>query len=275
MILVDISGIAIANVFTTPELLEGGLNEKLIKEKILISLLGYKSKFFREYGDMVICCDGDNNWRKQLFKHYKANRKKDKEFVDWDRLDEIVNSFESDLQGNFPYRIIKNDNAEADDIIGVLTENFYKDEKVLILSGDKDFFQLHNLKDVKQFCPRKKEFLKVEDAGLTLFQHIVRGDRGDGIPNIRSDSDTFVIKGKRQNTISGKMLESYYDDIPEELLENWIRNRNLISFEYIPKEISSDILKQFKKPAQGTKKKMFNYFAEHDMKEFLGKIERF
>ena len=44
----------------------------------------YKSKFGKKYGDIIICCDDKNYWRKQTFPHYKANRKKFREESDYD-----------------------------------------------------------------------------------------------------------------------------------------------------------------------------------------------
>ncbi len=65
--------------------------KNMIKHLFFSMLLQYKKKF-SEYGEVIICCDGDYYWRQKYFPYYKYNRKKMKEesHVDWDFIYETV-----------------------------------------------------------------------------------------------------------------------------------------------------------------------------------------
>ena len=75
--------------------------------------------------------------------------------------------------------------------------------KVLILSGDKDFIQLHNDR-IKQYNTVLNKFVgKGENPIIYIREHILKGDRSDGILNILSDDNVFV-EGRRQTPLSKK-----------------------------------------------------------------------
>ena len=80
MILVDYSGICLASIIVNKE-----LDEDMIRHMTLNSLRMYNSKFKEEYGQMILACDGANNWRRSYFPQYKANRRKcrDDSYFDW------------------------------------------------------------------------------------------------------------------------------------------------------------------------------------------------
>lgn len=275
MILIDISQISIACIMVSSSSLKKELDENLVKHMILTSLLELKLKFGREFGDMVICADGRNNWRKNVFPYYKASRKKDRDdnFIDWTNLYKAIESFKTDLKANFPYKVIQLDDAEADDIIAVLSKN--AKEQTLICSSDKDFKQLQQYKNISQYCPRKKKMMDVDDPQRELKELVIRGDVSDGVPNIRSDSDTFMDKSKRQLPITVKLLEELFKEIPDELQENYKRNDQLINFENIPMDIQNRILAEYDIPALGNKQKIYQYFMNNKMKNLLQSIGKF
>ena len=161
---------------------------------ILSTLLFYRRKFRDQYGDLVICCDSKKSWRKDIFPFYKANRKstRAKDDIDWNGIFEVINSITQDLKSKFPYAVISVDQAEADDIIGVLAKNYYRNEKIMIVSSDKDFLQLQKYYSVEQYSPTQKKLLQSSSPYQYLKEHIMKGDRGDGIPNFLSDDDTYV-----------------------------------------------------------------------------------
>ena len=71
MILLDYSQIALSNIIVQK------LNdEDMIRHMILNSIRMYNKKYRGEYGQMVICADGMNTWRRDYFPEYKANRRK-------------------------------------------------------------------------------------------------------------------------------------------------------------------------------------------------------
>jgi len=189
MLILDFNGIVIANILT--QKLE--IDENLIRHMVLNSIRKYRFKY-REYGDMVIVADGSGNWRKEYFPEYKAGRQKsrDESPFDWGKIFEINSKIQDELRDNFPYKVIKVHGCEADDVIAVLTQEtqqFGKCEDVMIISSDKDFVQLLKYPNVKQFSPTTKKLVKDDDPETTLFQHIIKGDGSDGVPNIYMPND--------------------------------------------------------------------------------------
>ena len=261
-----------------------GLDINLVRHMVLRSLKNYKKTFSQEYGKLVLCYDSKFYWRRELFPFYKQNRKKDREKSDhdWNAIFNCLNQIRDEIRDNFPYIVMEIYGAEADDIISVLTNytaNTSK-EKVLILSGDKDFLQLSKYSFVSQYNPMQKKYLQLEDPKQFLMEHIIKGDRSDGIPNFLSDDDTFVT-GKRQKPISKKNLVKWLTSNPEtfcdkEQLKNYERNRKLIDLSCIPKEISSKIIDEFETLNSTVKKGVpINYFLEHKLSTLLSEMEDF
>lgn len=258
------------------------LEEDLFRHMILNSLRSVRKKFNGDYGELVICCDDKNFWRRQRFPYYKANRKKYREQseVDWSNVFNILNKVRDEIKSYFPYKVIQVESAEADDVIAtIIKENV--GEKMLILSGDKDFIQLHAQKNVSQYDPVHKRWIKHKDPTRYLIEHIAKGDRGDGVPNMLSKDDVFV-NGGRQKPMRTKYLDTLQgtvDDIEgkfdnEEMKRGWLRNRMLIDLMYIPSEIKTSVIEQYSGPTNG-RDKMFNYFIKHKLKHLMEDISEF
>jgi hypothetical protein len=236
--------------------------------------------FRKEYGEVVLCCDNRKYWRKDYFPFYKAGRKKtrDKSNLDWHLIFDILAKLKKELKENFPYKVVDVEGAEADDIIGTLVPIYAPHQKILILSSDGDFLQLQQYGDnVKQYNPSLKKYIKSENPKLELKEKIIRGDKGDGIPNIFSPSDCFV-RELRQKPVTKPLLEKYLgldeSTLEETVKVNYIRNTTLIDLRFIPDDIKSKIINTFDeaKPAKG---KLLNYFIEHKLKNLMEVIEEF
>jgi 5'-3' exonuclease len=252
MIIVDYSGIAISNIFTQKD----ALSENLVRHMILNSLRMYNVKFRGKYGQMVLACDGGNTWRRNLFPQYKASRKKNREEggLDWPEFFRILTMVREEIKQNLPFKVLHLDTIEADDIIATLverTQKFGKNEPVMIVSADKDFIQLQQYSNVAQFSPMTKSFVKEKDPIRYLQEHIIRGDSGDGVPNILSGDNVFV-NGERQTPISSKKVEAWIQSwsdltkvMDEQTLRNLQRNRALIDLSNIPESKKSLIINSF------------------------------
>jgi len=256
------------------------IEEDLVRHMVLNSIRGYKTKFSAEFGDLVIACDDKNYWRKRVYPYYKANRKKDREAseLDWNAIFETLNKIREELKEYFPYKVIQVEHAEADDIIATLVKEYNHKEKILILSGDKDFSQLQKYPNVKQFSPVQKKYIICTNPDLFLKEHIMRGDTGDGIPNFLSPDNVFVIGG-RQSPVTTKKLSSWVLQEPEQfctetMLRNYKRNQQLIDLEYIPEDISSQVIEQHSSQKKD-RSKLFNYFIEHRLKNLMESIGEF
>ena len=270
------------------DLKKGSENEKkdLIRHVALNSIKSYKKKYGKDYGQMVIACDGRNYWRKEYFANYKGQRKKAREesSLDWKFIFETLNEIREDLKEHFKYKVIHVDRCEADDVIAVLTQStqeFGQHESVMIVSSDKDFKQLHVYDNVKQFSPMLKKQIVVNKKELHnwMIEHIVKGDAGDGIPNIMSSDDVFML-GERQKNVSAKRLEEFVENgfiacKTDEERHNWKRNVTLVDFKYIPDDIKESIMTAFEAPVKGDKNAIMNYLIKNRCRNLLNEIEEF
>jgi 5'-3' exonuclease, N-terminal resolvase-like domain/T4 RNase H, C terminal len=284
MILVDFNQVAISNLFAnihgTGEI--GVIDADLIRHMVLNSLRSYRKKFKNKYGELVICADNRHYWRKEVFPHYKANRKKDREnsTIDWNMVFETMGLLREELTEFFPYRMLNIPRAEADDIIGVLAKYEHRVENILVLSGDKDFAQLQKFKNVDQYAPIQKTFLTPDDPVVTLREHIMAGDVGDGIPNFKSADDTFV-SGKRQTPIRKDDLARWAREANPEnfcdlkMLRGYKRNQELIDLERIPNDVQDAIKAEWDKPFTPNRKNLLNYFVKHKLVNLLDQLSEF
>ncbi len=277
MIIVDFNQVMISNLMmqlgnhtNTP------LEEGLLRHMVLNSLRSYKQKFGNEYGEMVIACDDKNYWRKQVFPYYKANRKKarDSSELDWSMIFDVFNKIKTEIKEFFPYRVIQVDSAEADDIIATLVE--HHQEKVLILSGDKDFVQLQQHPFVRQYDPIRKKWITHNDPKKYLYEHILKGDSGDGIPNVLSDDDTFVTN-KRQKPLTQKKIDGLVSAsmMDPSTLQNYNRNQKLVDLSFVPSHIKEQVLTKYQEEQGKGRDKLFNYFIKHKLKHMMESIGEF
>jgi 5'-3' exonuclease len=277
MILLDNTQIILSSIFVhyrTPQ----EINEDIIRHTTLNTYRMYKNMFGKEYDELVICQDAGNSWRKDIFPQYKINRKKNRsKDYDWDRIFEVMTQIRNEVAEVFPYKSIRVERCEADDVIAILTKHYHETEKVMVVSSDKDFIQLYRYPNVKVYSPSQKSIITCKNPEISLFEHIARGDSVDGIPNILSDDDTFEIDGKRQKPLSSKKLDSWSSSksFPVEYTKNWERNQKLVDLSYIPEEYEKNILKEYVVPPVGSKSKIFDYFVQHKMKHLIENIQEF
>jgi len=278
MIIVDINQIMISNLMVTIHRDNLELSEDLIRHMVLNSLRGHNKKFRKEYGQMVIACDSGNVWRRQAFPNYKAGRKanREKSEHDWTMIFDLLSKVKNEIKEFLPYKVIEVESVEADDIIAVLCRR--TNEKVLILSGDKDFIQLHNDK-IKQYNPVLNKFVgQDENPSLYIREHILKGDRSDGIPNVLSDDNVF-IEGRRQRPLSKKKIEAWCNEIVptfnDEEQKNYERNKTLIDLNCIPKEFEDKINREFENFEVATRDKILGYFINKKLKTLIEVIDEF
>ena len=297
MIILDYSQIALSNILPFQNDIKRQSPEEvknLIRHTTIATIKSYKNKY-KDYGELIIACDGPNYWRKGIFPHYKAGRKasREKSDLDWGLIFDTLAELRQDLIDHFPYKVLLIDTAEADDIIAVLTEYtqenlleqsglFSEPQKVLIVSSDKDFIQLQRNKNVRQWSPMQRKFVEGSAREIQEYtiQHIVKGDSGDGIPNILSKDDVFV-SGDRQKPFSSKRLPDFFASGIEackndEERRNYQRNQQLVNFDYIPETLCKTIIDSYMnvKP-NGDKNSVMNYLIKNQCRLLLDEIEEF
>ena len=294
MILIDYSQVAISNIAVQLSMSKGKntLSVSMVRHMILNSIRGYIHRFKNDYpGDIIICVDGPNPWRRDIFEQYKAKRRegRSESTTDWEEVFGLIHTIKEEIKENFPYKVVQLDRVEADDIIAVIikkTVNEMLNPKYLIISGDKDFQQLQKYPHVSQYSPIQKKFIETDKPYEYIYEHILRGDVSDGIPNFLSPDDTFVNKIK-QKPIQKKKLEGWLHSLmnngePQDFCNeyhyrNYQRNERLIDFDKIPDEIQKDIYNQYQEAeiTVANRSKILPYLINNDLKELIGKIEEF
>jgi len=282
VILSDFSAITITAITGAAFREKTKMDESLIRHIIMNKFREINVKLSGEFGDHVILCD-HRSWRKDYFKFYKANRGKSREesAVDWDMIFRIMDEMRDVFAEHFPFYVIKKEGCEADDLIAAFAK--YIPEPVCIVSKDGDFNQLHSDR-VHQWEFSKKRFIKDPDPAMNRMLKIIRGDKGDGIPNILSDDDTFVTKGKRQTVLTEKrvleLLDHAKDEFvraPTEVKRNYDRNKTLIDLT-VPVQIAVDaidIYKEQKETKEFTKKGVMDYLVKNKMIILMSKLNDF
>ena len=278
-ILVDANQIAISHLMVRHKI-ENGINIDSVRKSIVRVMGRIDKKFRDEYGQMILCYDDKNYWRREIFPFYKKNRKQERETskYDWDQVFSVLNKIRDELKENFPYQVIQTQGAEADDVIAsICIHNAKREslEKTLILSADKDFIQLHRYSFVSQYDPIRNRWIENENPVQFLQEHIIRGDRSDGIPNILTCDDA-IVTGKPQKKMSKEKIAHMANLRPDEFtnyirLRNWKRNSELIDFTKIPQTIVDRILTSFcKKPKRSSVS--IDYFIENKLQEILSEF---
>ena len=281
MILVDLNQVMISNLMAQSR---GDLSElpskDAVRHSILNTIRAFNVKFKDEYGEMIMCADAADPWRRDIFPNYKHQRRKGRveSKIDWDGLFKIMSEIREEFTTKLPYKVLHVDKTEADDIIATLvaeqTEDLY-----LIISGDKDFIQLQHYGNVYQFSPLLKSFMgESADPVVFLREQIIKGDRSDGVPNILSDDDIF-LRDERQKPINKKRLAEWADtdNIPlgSETRKYFERNKRLIDLSMIPKEISESIINKYKNYKGNDRSLLLQYFIDNKLKALIENINDF
>ena len=280
MMIFDLNQCAIANLMqqlssktqTIPG--EDGLRH------MILNTIRFNRMKFSNTGDVIIAVDARNSWRKKANRYYKLDRKETKKQLapgfDWNKFYQFINQLVEEIRLNFPYYTISVDGAEGDDIIGECVRHYHANtvlEEIVIISGDKDFAQLHFDGRVKQYSPVQKKFITVPCAETARKELIIKGDRSDGVPNILSPDNSFYDKIKQQKMTAGR-LDKYMQlepaDVEDpEISRNYYRNTTLIDLNCTPKAIKDEVVRQLEEQQNQPKTsgKLFPYLVKHRLRE--------
>jgi 5'-3' exonuclease len=280
MILLDFSQVCLSGILASGN---KDFSEDLVRHMVLNSIRNF-NKRFSEYGELVICCDDKNYWRKKTFPYYKANRKKSREAssLDWNMIFNTLSTIKKEVKENFPYVVLQVETAEADDIIATMVERYGNNgEKIMIVSGDKDFSQLQRYKSVSQYSPITKKMIKVDDPMEYLYEHVIRGDSGDGVPNIMSRDDVFV-NGLRQKPLTKKKVSAMIEEMKRgitpfdgEVKRNYLRNIQLIDLTRVPQDIRDEVIYSYSNYERKDRSLLLNYFIKKKLKNLMSDIQEF
>ena len=259
------------------------VDEGMVRHMILNSIRLHRQQFQKEFGEVILTYDSKHYWRRDYFPNYKAGRKKGREndSKDWDAIFGCLNKIKAEFKENLPYKYLEVYGCEADDIIATLCKNvtfFDENEKIMIVSGDKDFIQLQKYTNVSQYSPILKKMVNGHNPTTYIKEHILKGDTSDGVPNVLSQDNTFV-DGIRQRPLGRKKIETWLDihidDLPDEVKRNYQRNAKLINLDNIPEELEMEIMKTYKEAPCGDRSKLLNYFIQSRLKNLTNEIGEF
>ena len=279
MIVIDMNQISVASLMMHLHMNKGELEEDMVRHMILNSVRMYRTMFNEDYGEIVLAYDSRAYWRKEIFPQYKSNRRKNREEdnKDWDSIFGVLNSIKEEIKEFLPYKVVEVYGAEADDVIATLCKH-YQNEKVMIVSGDKDFIQLQKYDNVKQYSPITKKLVDGVDPKVYIKEHVLKGDKSDGVPNVLSPDHTFTDE-LRQRPLTSKKLESILaqdiDELDDEIKRNYQRNDKLINLDNIPKTLESEILNSFNEASYGDRSGLLNYFIEKRLTSLTENIGEF
>jgi len=282
MIIFDFNQVAISNLMEQIGSSRTAVDETLVRHMILNTIRTYVKKFKESYGpEVIIACDSKNYWRREIYTQYKAGRKKARESSghDWASIFDCLNNIRDELKNHSPYKVIEIETCEADDIVAALVQKHSATQKIMILSSDKDFAQLQRYPNVEQYSPILKKFIKEPLPLMQLKQLIIRGDKGDGIPNILSKDDVFV-SGGRQKPITEAKIIGWMNQEPkefcnEEMLRNYSRNETLIDLTKIPESLKEKILDTYENAKGKTKQEFMNYMIANRLKNLIEVLDDF
>jgi hypothetical protein len=146
-----------------------------------------------------------------------------------------------------------------------------------VLSGDKDYIQLQTYANVDQYDPIRKRWIRSDQPDTYLKEHILKGDTGDGVPNILS-ADNCLAVGVRQKAMTKKRIEMYAkgtDEMDEETLRRYHRNKMMIDLTQIPQKLVQQILAEFDQEKNVGREKLFNFFIKKKLKNLVTDIQDF
>ena len=279
MILVDMNQISLASLMMHLHMNKGELDEEMVRHMILNSVRMYRTMFNEDYGEIVLTYDSRAYWRREVFPQYKHSRRKSREAdgKDWNSIFEVLNQIKDEIKEFLPYKVVETYGAEADDVIATLCKH-YQSEKIMIVSGDKDFIQLQKYNNVSQYSPITKKLVNGVDAVVYIKEHILKGDKSDGIPNVLSPDHTFT-DDLRQRPLTSKKMKSILaqdiDDLNDEVKRNYQRNDKLINLDNVPEKLEGNILDDFKSATCGDRSKLLDYFIDKRLKSLTEQIGDF
>lgn len=260
----------------------GDVDEDIVRHVSLDGIRLINSKFRSQYGDPILAIDSrKGSWRKKVFPYYKAHRSDDrkKSSINWPELIRQMDVIKNEIKETFPYLVIEIDKAEADDTIGVLSRLAVENKQdAMIISGDRDFIQLQvDNQYVQQWDKRSERFVGADDPKRYLFEHVMKGDRGDGIPNILSPGDSFVNK-IRQKPMTQKRLNEFWEDstLLRPYADRVKENINIIDLKYTPSEIKEAVMEHYNVgPPDHPRSRVRDYMIEHRLKKLHENIQDF
>jgi hypothetical protein len=108
-------------------------------------------------------------------------------------------------------------------------------------------------------------------------EHIIKGDSGDGVPNILSPDNCLAI-GERQKMMTANRLANFLkgpDHMDENTVRNYHRNKMMIDLTEIPDAYKKKILEDYSVDKEVGRSQLFDYFMKNKLKNLITDIQDF
>lgn len=280
LILVDMSNVALHALqsASSGKMNYFQLTEMSLRHVVLKRLFDIHRQFGIER-EMVLCFDNDNYWRKDVFPLYKSTRAKARSYskFSFEEYKKMFKVFKEELPQNFSWKCVDVEKCEADDVIYAIC-NHVRDRRITIVSSDEDYLQIQNINpNVEQFSIANDKFITPQNKGYDLLEHIITGDSGDGIPNILSNANTFVMDGVRQTPMTKQrkadtMLSVQIGTLDENVQMRYDLNRKLIDMSELPQEYYDKIIEKFLEPKPKKTGSLMTYCLKYKLNNLLGRL---
>ena len=290
MIVIDLSQTLYASILAYDIKSPDKIDINLFRHLCLNAIHNILSKFKFDYGNkIIIACDSKVNWRKDLFPYYKYNRKKsrDNSNIDWSKIFENFEIIKDEIKQVFKhYKTIEVEGAEADDIIYCTAKYCYnRNEKLLIISSDKDLVQLQKYNNIKQFDSIRKIYKETDDPIKFLEYQVFKGDSSDGIPNILSPSNTYYT-GIRSKPLRESKIKEWLDDpaftfnpkqvLGEDIYNRYELNNKLIDLSNLPKNLFEEKTSIIESPFNSRdNNELLDYMCKNRLSNLIQHIQDF
>lgn len=290
MIVIDLSQTLYASILAYDIKNPDKIDLNIFRHICLNALYNVIFKFkYTKYGqNVIIACDSKINWRKEIFPYYKYNRQKNRQNdnIDWSKIYDKFNILKTEIKNNFiHYKVIEIEGAEADDII-YTTVKYYRNEPIMIISGDKDLIQLQRYPNVQQYDSIRKIDKKNEDPIKFLEYQIFKGDSSDGIPNILSHENSYFMN-KRCKPLFEKKITAWVENPlfnfnpiqvfgDEEIFRRYEMNKKLIDLTNLPNDLYEKITNELKQEwCERDNNKILKYFCDNKLNNLIQFIQNF
>ena len=270
------------------------MDPSAIRHIVLNNIRSVRKRFVGSHGSPVLCADHTNNWRRKIFPHYKASRRKGRESDPemWRLIYGCFDVLREEFRENLPYPVVRVEGAEADDVIAVLSsfkDGFVSDNPMedmiplrnLVYSRDRDFLQLVTER-TDWYNVQENEVVRWDtvDATTELLIKIIRGDVGDGVPNVFSPADVLVTEGTRQTPATKKRVQAIVDDaesMSPEVRERFELNRRMVDLMMIPRDVADRIVDEFHAAVENLPPRsgLLRYLSSHRLTQLTEHLNDF
>jgi hypothetical protein len=117
--------------------------------------------------------------------------------------------------------------------------------------------------------------IKEDNPRRYLFDHILKGDASDGVPNANSHDDVFLSEA-RQTPMTQKAINKYWDNrddleaiMKPNVYRNFMRNVQMIDLENTPQEMAGEIYIDYLEYQYPPRTNILTYLVENRMKMLI------